>query len=79
MPTPSANQPSAFKCSHCGEAATIIGSHQRLKVRLFRGDGQGDLALYQHEALQVTLKNGEVYIVDLAGAQYGQIMRQCYP
>ena len=31
-----------------------------------------DNTKYGHEVIQVTLKNGEKYVLDLAGAQYGQ-------
>ncbi|KAL9028106.1 MAG: hypothetical protein Q9196_003479 [Gyalolechia fulgens] len=43
-----------------------------LKIRLhYYLDGSEDLNSYQHEVLTVTLKDGSVYVVDLAGAQYG--------
>ncbi len=45
--------------------------YQSLKLRLFELSGAEDIKQYQHEALKVGLKNGDTYIMDLAGAQYG--------
>ena len=43
----------------------------RQRMRLFRNTGREDDTFYQHDILQVKLKDGVIYFVDLAGAQYG--------
>ncbi|KAL8647337.1 MAG: hypothetical protein Q9210_005618 [Variospora velana] len=53
------------------EAPAKFKARSPLKIRMYHVTGVEDLNEYQHEILLVTLKDTSVYVVDLAGAQYG--------
>lgn len=46
-------------------------NYKPLKLRFFQSCGEEDQRCPPHQVLRITLKNGEIYIIDLAGAQYG--------
>lgn len=45
-------------------------THQR-NVTLIRGDGSSDTVMIRHEVISLSLKNEELYFLDIAGAQHG--------
>lgn len=53
------------------EAPIMFEASSPLNIRMYHVTGAEDLNDYQHEVLLVTLKDASVYVVDLAGAQYG--------
>ncbi|KAI4088117.1 MAG: hypothetical protein LQ344_006297 [Seirophora lacunosa] len=53
------------------DAPAKVKARNPLKIRMFRENGEEDLSEYQHQVLLMTLKDASVYVVDLAGAQYG--------
>ena len=52
------------------EKSVSTKPHQR-NVTLIRGDGLSDTGMMWHEVISLSLKNGEIYVLDIAGAQHG--------
>ena len=63
----------------CSEVEEIIFSTQNTRLRLMQAYNTGptsntrnfDATVYPHSVIRLTLKNGEKYILDLTGGQYG--------
>lgn len=53
------------------EVSVSAWKYQLLHLKLIQVDGEEDKRNYEHEVLQVVLKHGGTYIMDLTGAQYG--------